>query len=69
MYLTRPTHLVYNGYMKTEVKDVQEKYTSYTFKAPSDLLARVKDKAGLIPVSAIIRRLLEKWLAGEVNLD
>lgn len=55
--------------MKNEIKEPQEKLIPYTFKAPGDLLDKIKEKAGLIPVSAIIRRLLEKWLAGEINLD
>jgi predicted CopG family antitoxin len=35
-----------------------------------DLWEKAKEKAGgLMSLSAIIRRLLEKWLKGEITLD
>ncbi|MBL7063540.1 MAG: ribbon-helix-helix protein, CopG family [Anaerolineae bacterium] len=40
-------------------------------RLPDDLHKAVKDKAEreLRPVSAVVRRLLEKWVKGEVDLD
>lgn len=41
----------------------------HSFKMPDSLVARAKDKAGMIPLSRIVRRLIEKWLNGEIKLD
>ncbi|GIK43879.1 MAG: hypothetical protein BroJett011_77120 [Chloroflexota bacterium] len=30
---------------------------------------RCKEKAGLTPISAIVRRLLELWLEGKIKID
>lgn len=38
-------------------------------RAPESLLAKVKEKAGYIPLSVILRKLMEKWIAGEIELD
>ena len=42
---------------------------AFTFRLPKDLLEQLRDKSGTISVSAIIRRLIEKYLRGEVGLD
>jgi len=39
-----------------------------SLKLPKELVEQVKKKADLIPLAAIIRRLLEKWVAGEIEL-
>jgi hypothetical protein len=40
-------------------------------RMPRELHDAVKDKAEmeLRPVAAVVRRLLEKWLRGEIDLD
>jgi len=40
-------------------------------RLPSELHEAVKDKAEkeLRPVAAIVRRLLEKWVKGQIDLD
>lgn len=45
-----------------------EKMESFNLRMPPSLLSRAKDRAGLIPLSAVIRTLLEMWLRGEIEL-
>jgi hypothetical protein len=42
---------------------------SYSFRIDRGLLAQLKERAGTIPISAVIRRLIEKYIKGEVGLD
>ncbi len=42
---------------------------SFTFRLKPALIEQLKAKAGSIPISVIIRRLLEKYIKGEVGLD
>ena len=42
---------------------------NFTFRLQPILLKRLRAKAGTIPASAVIRRLIEKFIAGEVGLD
>lgn len=46
-----------------------EKMVSFTMRIYPTLLSRAKDKAGLIPLSIVIRLLIEKWLNGEINIE
>lgn len=46
-----------------------EKMKSYTFRLPPSLLNEALQKAGMIPFSKIVRRLIEKWLKGEISID
>lgn len=62
-----PSHII--ELWKITFEEGQEEMVPYTFKLPNDLLSRAKEKAGLIPLSAIIRRLLELWLSGKVQID
>lgn len=41
----------------------------YPFWMPLELYERAQTKAGLIPLAAVLRTLLEKWLRGEVELE
>jgi len=41
----------------------------YNISLPNHLWEAAKIKAGITPMSAIIRRLLEKWLSGEISAD
>lgn len=50
-------------------KRKDEKMLTYTFRVPADLIEKLKEKAGYMPVSVIIRRLIEKYINGEVGLD
>lgn len=47
----------------------KENMISFTFRLPPSLIEQFKDKAGSIPISVIIRRLIEKYIKGEVGLD
>ena len=38
-------------------------------KFPDRLWQAAKEKAGIIPMSVILRRLLEKWVEGKISLD
>jgi predicted DNA-binding protein len=49
--------------------DPEEKMMSYTFRLPKDLLDQLKGRAGSIPISVVIRRLIEKYIKGEVGID
>lgn len=42
---------------------------SFTFRLPPSLLGQAKKKAGLVNLSVIIRKLVEKWLAGEITIE
>lgn len=52
-------------------KDVEpeDKMMSFTFRLPRDLFQGLKDRAGSIPLSIVIRRLIEKYIKGEVGID
>ena len=39
------------------------------FRLPSTLFEAAKAKAGITPLSAIVRRLIEKWVKGEIDLN
>jgi predicted CopG family antitoxin len=47
----------------------QEPMIIRTLSIPRDLWEEAKEKAGLMSLSAVIRRLLEKWIRGEIDLD
>ncbi len=38
------------------------------FRLPANDLAKAKEKAGLVPLSTIIRLLVQKWLRGEIDI-
>ena len=42
--------------------------TNYSFRLSSQMLEQVKDKAGFVPISVVIRELLALWLTGEVEI-
>lgn len=43
--------------------------SAFTLRIESELMDEVKKRAGIIPISRIIRLLLKKWLSGEIKLD
>ena len=47
----------------------REKMSPFSFRLPLPLFEQLKDKAGSIPLSVVIRRLIEKYIKGEVGLD
>jgi hypothetical protein len=49
--------------------DKDEKMQSFTFRLPPSILAAAREKAGLINLSVIFRKLVEKWLAGEIEIE
>lgn len=50
-------------------KKGDEKMGSFTIRVHESLIATAKDKAGWVPLSVVIRRLLRMWLKGEIQLD
>jgi hypothetical protein len=46
-----------------------EKKVPYTFRLPARLLAQLREKAGYVPVSVVIRILIEKYVAGEIEIQ
>lgn len=50
--------------------DMKKQDERFELRISSDLLLKIKQKSkGLIPLSKIIKRLLEKWVNNEVELD
>lgn len=43
--------------------------SAFTLRVERDLINDVKKKAGVVPLSRIIRILLKKWLSGEIAID
>jgi len=41
----------------------------YSIRLPADLIKQAKDRAGLIPLARIIRRLIELWIDGKIKLE
>ena len=46
-----------------------EKMERYSFRLPVSLLKQLKEQAGLVPVSVVIRRLIEKYINGEIDIS
>ena len=46
-----------------------KKNSTFLIRLPPDLLEQAREKAGLIPLARVIRRLLEKWINDEIDLD
>lgn len=42
---------------------------SFGVRIEKEVLEQAKKKAGLVPLSAIIRRLIEMWLRDEIKVD
>jgi hypothetical protein len=45
-----------------------EKMKSFTMRMPPSLIEAAQERAGLIPLSVVIRTLVEMWLRGEIDL-
>lgn len=56
-------------FMTDKFKYGDEKMERYTLRMPPSLWEAAKTKSGIIPLSAIIRRLVEMWLHGEIDID
>lgn len=70
--LTSVKFVCYTRFRCDDMSDDQkgrEKMMSFTFRIAPSLIEQLKDKAGSIPVSVVIRRLIEKYLKGEIGLD
>ena len=46
-----------------------EKMKTRSLRFPDSLWQRAIDKAGMIPLALIIRKLVEGWLSGEITID
>lgn len=47
----------------------RELMKAFTFRLPPSLIEQLRDRAGSIPVSVVIRRLIERYIKGEIGLD
>lgn len=47
----------------------KELMKSFSFRLPPSLIEQFRERAGAIPLSVVIRRLIEKYIKGEVGLD
>jgi hypothetical protein len=54
---------------KQQSKYEGENMIPYTLRIYPSLIERAKEKAGMVPLSTIIRALIEKWLSGEIVID
>lgn len=43
--------------------------SAFTLRVERDLIKDAKKKAGIVPISRIIRILLKKWITGEIAID
>ena len=59
---------MYDKMMTSDNDKPEEIMEQYSLRMPPSLWAAAKEKAGMIPLSAIIRKLIEKWLKGEVEV-
>lgn len=55
--------------MPKRPKAEDEKMIAISFRLPPNILDELRDKAGSVPVSVIVRILVEKWLKGEIRID
>lgn len=49
--------------------DGSKRMSAFTLRVEKDLIKDAKKKAGIVPISRIIRILLKKWLTGEITID
>lgn len=50
-------------------REGREKMESFTFRIPKTLIEQFKARAGSMPLSVVIRRLIEKYIKGDIGLD
>ncbi len=50
-------------------KNEGEKMEQYSVRMTPSLWETAKRKAGFVPLSVVIRMLIEKWLSGEIIID
>lgn len=55
--------------MPNKLKVEGEKMVAISFRLPPNILDELRDKAGSVPISVIVRILVEKWLKGEIRID
>lgn len=55
--------------MNKDSKKHNNQMKSKQIKFPEDLWETAQAKAGTMHVSAVIRRLVERWVKGEISLD
>lgn len=46
-----------------------ENMKPFTLRLYPSLIDRAKDKAGIVPLSTVIRLLIEKWVNGEITIE
>lgn len=43
--------------------------SAFTLRVERDLIKEAKEKAGIVPISRIIRIMLKMWLRGDIAID
>lgn len=54
---------------KSSSKFEGEKMEQYSIRMTPSLWETAKRKAGFVPLSVVVRMLIEKWLSGEIVID
>lgn len=55
--------------MSKQSNEGNKKMSAFTMRVELELMAQAKKKAGVVPISRIIRILLKKWLSGQIEID
>lgn len=50
-------------------RDEEKMEQIYSFRMPIVLFKQLKERAGYVPISVVLRRLIEKFVKGEIDLD
>lgn len=53
---------------KKAKKKPEEVMKSFTIRMTEDMMEQLKEKAGLVQVSTIIRKLIEMYINGEIEI-
>lgn len=55
--------------MSKQSDERNKKMSAFTMRVELELMEQAKKKAGVVPISRIIRILLKKWLTGQIVID
>lgn len=55
--------------MSKQSGERNKKMSAFTMRVELELMEQAKKKAGVVPISRIIRILLKKWLSGQIKID
>lgn len=55
--------------MSRDIQKGELKMSAFSFRLEESFLDKLRSKAGRIPLSIVVRVLLEKWLKGDIEVD